>query len=198
VLSKKEDTSTRFLRISQLFDNGLMIYLSQNYRDEDIESNFPIPEDTSTTTKYGARYTNRGLILTADTSTTKSTRSPSKTSSLSAKYGWKASPITSISLDATQRWLEFGNLDDRQIKMFKTGARFFSRLTNRLRWSGSAYWRDESGGSAGDTQGLDMRTEVSYTYRKVNIVTGVEYGELDRETTSRNNTLWYLRLIRHF
>jgi hypothetical protein len=186
-------------RIQQQFENGISLYYGHNRRDEDLNTNLETRQpDNSQTNTFGAQYFKTNLRLQAEHSDTDSSISSVTSSMLSGSYSWRLTPRTTIMTDVSQHWLDYSQVNPREIELFQAGANLISRLSRQLTLTGRASWRNEDDSIAGATRGIHLRSEMRFTYRQLRLTTGVEYNRFDRSTTDREGMHVFFRLKRFF
>jgi hypothetical protein len=136
--------------------------------------------------------------LQAEYSQEDSTQVPSTGKKVQGRYGWPINRDTSASVRALNHWLEFGQPDERDVVLFKTGAEIFSRLTDTYGVSARADYRDEDDTRFGTTRGFQFTSELQYNLRQLSVVTGVEFNTLNRRNDQIDGSFLYFRLKRFF
>jgi hypothetical protein len=195
---RQQDTRSQVLTVTQLFNNGLSLYYWYTRQDQDVLSTIPseLPPDRFRSHIYGASYTRGGLLLEAELSERKSTRSPSTGVRVKGGYSWIINPDTKADVWASNDWRNFGEPDDRDTRVFRSGGGIFTRLTRRTTAFASAAYRDETDSRFGDTKGIQLNSELKYVRRQIELSAGVQYGELDRRGSETDNTFLYVRFTR--
>ena len=118
--------------------------------------------------------------------------------SLVGRYSWSLSPGTTASLRVMNHWLDFGRPDKRDVVLFKSGAELYSRLTEECGISARADYRNEDDTRFGTTRGFQINSELKYTFRQMNISTGVEVNMLNRRSDEIDGSYIYIKLKRFF
>lgn len=192
------DSATQRFTIRQMFHNGISIYYEHGRRNESIDSTEPVVPDEYTTNTYGTDYQNKGLRLLAEYTDEDSTRSPFTRKRLAASYLWLLDRDTSLSLFATNDWVDYTTEDPYDITLFSAGGELLARLTTKYSLASTVYYRDEEDSRQGPTQGYDWDTELRYRFRQLTYSTGFEFSFLDYLGTETDNVRWYFRLRREF
>jgi hypothetical protein len=196
---RQEDTLRQNLTVRERFENGFSVYYAHRRQDEDVSSTVTeITPDEYTVNTVGADYSNKGLFLQAEYSQEDSTQVPSTGKKVQGRYGWPINRDTSASVRALNHWLEFGQPDERDVVLFKTGAEIFSRLTDTYGVSARADYRDEDDTRFGTTRGFQFTSELQYNLRQLSVVTGVEFNTLNRRNDQIDGSFLYFRLKRFF
>lgn len=196
---REEDTTRQTFTIRERFKNGMSLYYAHRRQDEDVSSTLTeITPDEFTINTVGADYLNKGLFLQAEYSDEDSTQIPSTSRKLLGRYNWSLSPATTASLRVMNQWLDFGEPDERDVVLFKTGGEFYSRLSDRCGISARADYRDEDDTRFGVTRGFQINSELQYTLRQMRISTGVEVNLLNRRRDEINGSYLYFKLKRFF
>ena len=196
---RKEDTLRQNFTVRQRFDNGLSLYYAHRRQDEEVSSTTTeITPDEFRINTLGAEYIKKGLSLLAEYSKERSTQIPSTSKRLEARYSWSINSDTRASIRASNHWLDFGEPDERDVRLFRSGGEIFSRLTDKYSLSASIDYRDEDDSRFGLTEGFQLRSELQYNYRQLSIVTGVELNSLERRRDKIDGTFFYVRVRRFF
>ena len=196
---RKEDTVRQAFTIRERFKNGMSVYYAHRRQDEDVSSTLTeITPDEFTVNTVGADYLNKGLSLQAEYSEEDSTQIPSTSRKLQGRYSWPLSPATTASLRMMNHWLDFGEPDERDVVLFKTGGELYSRLTRECGISARADYRDEDDTRFGVTRGFQINSELQYTFRQMSISTGVEVNLLNRRRDEIDGSYLYFKLKRFF
>ena len=195
---RQQDSVNQLFTIRQNFMNGIGVYYRHARRRESIDSTEPVFPDEYSTNTYGTDYTNRGLLLLAEYTDDNSTRDPYTRTSLSGSNLWVLDRDTSLSFFATADWSDYETEDPYDITFYTAGGEWLSRLTSRYTLSSRLFYRDENDSRVGATQGYDWNAELSYRFRQLSYVTGVELSFLDFQDTETDNARWYFRLKREF
>jgi hypothetical protein len=197
---ERERTSLfQSFRIREYFKSGLSVYYLHSERDDDIRSNVSTAsEDDTQTDTFGTEYQKDKLLLLGEYSKTQSTVSPFDSILLRARHTWQLSPRTTAILRASQQWLDYTGIDDRDVRLFRAEGRLFTRLSSRFRISGDIAYRDESDSNAGPTKGFSLSSEMRYIYRQFQFTTGLEYDLLERRSSDRDSTYIYFKIKRFF
>ncbi len=196
---REEDTTRQAFTIRERFKNGLSVYYAHRVQDESVSSTLTdITPDEYTINTVGADYLNKGLFLLAEYSEEESTEIPSTSRRLEGRYSWSLSPQTTASLRVSNQWLDFGEPDERDVVLFRSGAEIFSRLTEEFDITARADYRDEDDTRFGITRGFQFISELKYTFRRMSISGGVELNRLNRRRDEIDGTYLYLKLKRFF
>jgi len=196
---REEDTARQTFTIRERFKNGLSAYYAHRRQDEDVSSTLTeITPDEFTINTVGADYLNKGLFLQAEYSDEDSTQIPSTSKKLQGRYSWSLDPGTTASLRVMNQWLDFGEPDERDVVLFKTGGELYSRLTEECGISARADYRDEDDTRFGVTRGFQFNSELQYTFRQMKISTGIEVNLLNRRRDEIDGSYLYFKLKRFF
>jgi hypothetical protein len=196
---RQEDTTRQAFTIRERFKNGLSVYYTRRVQDESVSSSLTdITPDEFTINTVGADYLNKGLFLLAEYSEEESTQIPSTSRKLEGRYSWSLSPETTASVRVTNQWLDFGEPDERDVELFRTGGEIFSRLTEEFDIVARADYRDEDDTRFGITRGFQFTSELKYNFRRMSISGGVELNRLNRRRDEIDGTYLYLRIKRFF
>jgi len=196
---RQEDTLRQNITVRERFENGLSLYYAHRRQDEDVSATFTeITPDEFTVNTTGAEYVHKGLFLQAEYSEEDSTQIPSISKKVHGRYSVPISDATSTSVRVLNHWLDFGEPDERDVVLFKSGAEIFSRLTETCSISARGDYRNEDDTRFGITEGFQLNSEVQYNFRQMNIVTGVEFNLLNRRNDKIDSSFLYFRLKRYF
>jgi len=196
---REEDTVRHNFTVRERFENGLSAYYAHRRQDEDVSSTITeITADEFRVNTVGADYLNKGLFLLAEYSEEESTQIPSTSKKLQGRYSWPISTSTNVSFRVLNHWLDFGEPDERDVELFKSGAEIFSRLTRECSVSARADYRDEDDTRFGTTRGFQLNSELQYNFRQLSIATGVEFNLLNRRNDEINGSFLYIKLKRFF
>jgi hypothetical protein len=196
---RQEDTFRKNFTIRERFKNGLSLYYAYRRQKEDVSSKvMEITPDEFTVETVGIDYTKKGLFLQAEQSIEDSTQVPSMSNKIQGRYSWPVNSETSVSMRVINHWLIFGEPDERNVELFKTGAEVFSRLTDEYSISARADYRDEDDTRFGITRGFQISSELKYNFRQLSVLAGVEFNVLDRRNDETDSSLLYFQLKRFF
>jgi len=196
---RKEDTVRQAFTIRERFKNGMSVYYAHRRQDEDVSSTLTeITPDEFTVNTVGADYLNKGLFLQAEHSDEESTQIPSTSTKLQGRYSWSLSPATTASLRVMNHWLDFGEPDERDVVLFKTGGELYSRLSDQCGVSARADYRNEDDTRFGITRGFQINSELQYTFRQMSVSTGFELNLLNRRRDEIDGGYLYFKLKRFF
>ena len=196
---RKEDTVRQAFTIRERFKNGMSVYYAHRRQDEDVSSTLTeITPDEFTVNTVGADYLNKGLFLQAEHSDEESTQIPSTSTKLQGRYSWSLSPATTASLRVMNHWLDFGEPDERDVVLFKTGGELYSRLSDQCGISARADYRNEDDTRFGITRGFQINSELQYTFRQMSVSTGFELNLLNRRRDEIDGGYLYFKLKRFF
>lgn len=196
---RQEDTLRHNFTVRQRFENGMSLYYAYRRQDQDVSSTLAdITPDQYTVNTIAADYTHKGLFLLAEYSDEDSTQVPSTSTKLAGQYRWLLGPATSASVGLSNQWLEFGAPDARDVRLLKSDAKVFSRLTDAYSWSAGVDYRHEDDTRFGITEGFQCDTELQYRYRQVSAKLGAELSFLSRRDDEINSVFVYLQLQRRF
>jgi hypothetical protein len=196
---RKEDKLRQNFTLRERFRNGLSLYYAHQRQDERVSSTITgITPDEFRTNTFGAEYVRKGLSLLAEYSKEESTQLPSTSKRLEAQYSWRVNKDTMASLQASNQLLDFGEPDPRDVRLFRSGAELFSRLTNRHSVSARLDYRDEDDSKFGKTEGFQLNSELLYNNRQLSVTAGAEFNLLNRRKDEINSTFLYIRVKRRF
>jgi len=196
---RQEDTLRQNLTVRERFKNGLSLYYAHRRQEEDVSSKvMEITPDEFTVNTIGTDYTKKGLFLQAEYSKEDSTQIPSISKKIQGRYSWPVNSDTSVSMRVINHWLDFSEPDERDVVLFKTGAEFFSRLTDEYSISARADYRDEDDTRFGITRGFQISSELKYNFRQLSVLAGIEFNVLDRRNDEIDSSLLYFQLKRFF
>jgi hypothetical protein len=196
---RQEDTFRQNFTIKERFDNGLSLYYTHRRQDEDVSSTTTeITPDEFRIHTFGADYVKNGFALLAEYSKESSTHIPSTSKKLEGRYSWLINSDTNASLRALNHWLDFGEPDARDIRLFKGGAEILNRLTDEYNISARLDYRNEDDSRFGSTKGFQVSSELQYNYRQMSITAGVEFNLLERRSDEIKGTFVYMQLKRFF
>jgi hypothetical protein len=196
---RQEDTLRQNFTVRERFENGLSLYYTHRRQDESVSSSTTdITPDEFSINTVGTDYANKGLFLQAEYSEEDSTQIPSTSTKLQGRYSWSINRDTSASVRVTNHWLDFGEPDERDVVLFKSGAEIFSRLTEEFSVSARADYRNEDDTRFGATRGFQFNSELKYHIRQLSIATGVEFNLLNRRDDEIDGSFLYFRLKRFF
>jgi len=196
---REEDTTRQAFTIRERFKNGLSVYYAHRVQDESVSSTLTdITPDEYTINTVGTDYLNKGLFLLAEYSEEESTEIPSTSRRVEGRYSWSLSPQTTASVRVSNQWLDFGEPDERDVVLFRSGAEIFSRLTEEFDITARADYRDEDDTRFGITRGFQFISELKYTFRRMSISGGIELNRLNRRRDEIDGTYLYLKLKRFF
>jgi hypothetical protein len=168
-------------------------------QQEDVTSTAAkLTPDEYTVNTVGADYTNKGLFLLAEYSTEDSTLIPMNSTKLQGRYRRPIGPATTAGIGLTNQWLDFGEPDARDVRLFDGTADVFSRLTDAYSISGSIDYRNEDDTRFGTTRGYQFKTELGYQYRQFSATVGAELDLLERRGDEINSIFLYVRAMRRF
>ncbi len=196
---RTEDTLNQAFTVRQRFKNGISVYYEQRRQSQTIDSQmdntFP---DEYTHHTYGADYSWKNLFLLAEYIDRKSALVPSTGTRYEGRYNWAVNPDTTVSLFASNQDWTFQETQPRDLEIFRTGFDLYSRLSGRQTFNASIDYRNEKDSRFGNTEGFQVRGEMKYIYRKLNIRFGVETSMLKRRSSTHDNLFSYIRLQRSF
>jgi len=196
---REEDTTRQTFTVRERFKNGISVYYAHRRQDEDVSSTLTeITPDEFTINTVGADYLHKGLSLLAEYSDEDSTQIPSTSRKLQGRYSWSLSPATTASVRVMNHWIDFGQPDERDVVLFKTGGELYSRLTEECGLSTRADYRDEDDTRFGVTRGFQIDSELQYTFRQMSVTTGVELNLLNRRRDKIDGSYLYFKLKRFF
>lgn len=196
---RDEETLRQNFMIRQKFRNGVTVYFMHRRQDETITSTVTeITPDEFRTNTIGAEYTKGGLFVAAEYSEEESTQIPSTTKQVEAKYTWSVSPDIDAIVRASERWIHYGEPDNRDIDIFEAAAELHARLSGQYVITVFFDFRDEEDTRFGTTEGVQWGSEVKYDYRQLSVTAGVESSVLERRETEIKNLFLYMRVKRSF
>jgi len=196
---RQEDTFRQHFTIRERFKNGVSLYYGLRTQQEDITSTVAhvIPDEYTAHTT-GIDYTNKGLYLLAEYSTEASTLIPLTSEKLEGRYRWLIGPETTASVGLSNQWLNFGEPDARDVRLFEANAELFSRLTDNYSISGAAGYRDEEDTRFGVTRGFQFDSKLEYQYRQFTATIGAEINLLERRDDQIDGVFFYIKAMRRF
>jgi hypothetical protein len=196
---RQEDTFRQHFTIRERFKNGVSLYYGLRTQQEDVTSTVAhvIPDEYTTHTT-GVDYTNKGLYLLAEYSTEASTLIPLTSEKLEGRYRWLVGPETTASVGLSNQWLDFGEPDARNVRLFEANAELFSRLTDNYSISGSVNYRDEQDTRFGTTRGFQFDSKLEYQYRQFTATIGAEFNLLERRDDQIDGVFFYIKAMRRF
>ena len=196
---RQEDTFRQHFTIRERFKNGVSLYYGLRTQQEDITSTVAhvIPDEYTAHTT-GIDYTNKGLYLLAEYSTEASTLIPLTSEKLEGRYRWLIGPETTASVGLSNQWLNFGEPDARDVRLFEANAELFSRLTDNYSISGAARYRDEEDTRFGVTRGFQFDSKLEYQYRQFTATIGAEFNLLERRDDQIDGVFFYIKAMRRF
>ncbi|MHC4394273.1 MAG: hypothetical protein ACYS1A_01335 [Planctomycetota bacterium] len=196
---RQENILRQSFTVRERFNSGLSLYYAHQRQDQDVSSNTTdITPDESVVNTYGVDYLKGGLTLLAEYSEEDSTLISSTSQRLEARYSWRMSDDIRASLRVSNHWLSFTQPQTRDIALFNASGTLNSILSDKYNLATSVNYRDEDDTRFGATEGFDLRSELKYNYRQLNVIAGVEYDLLDRRGNQSNSTFFYLRIKRFF
>jgi hypothetical protein len=168
-------------------------------QEENVTSTMaPVIPDEYLAHTFGIDYTHKGLFLLAEYTTEDSTVIPMTGTKVEGRYRWLIEPATTASIGLSNQWLDFGEPDDRQVRLFEASAEVFSRLTDHYSLSSSVNYRDEEDSRFGATRGFHIDNKLEYQYRQFSATVGAELNFLERRDDRIDSVFLYLRAMRRF
>ena len=196
---RQEDTFRQSATVRERFENGLSLFYAFRMQMEDVTSTAAkMTPDEYTVNTFGVDYTYQGLFLLAEYSTEDSTLIPMNSTKLQGRYRWPIGPATTAGIGLMNQWLDFGEPDARDVRLFESTADIFSRLTDAYSISASADYRNEDDTRFGVTRGYQLKTELGYQYRQFSATVGAELDLLERRGDEINSIFLYVRAVRRF
>ncbi|MGE5193878.1 MAG: hypothetical protein ACM3U2_15390 [Deltaproteobacteria bacterium] len=196
---RQEDTFLQSFTIREQFKNGVSAYYGLRMQRQDITSNVgAVVADEYLAQTVGLDYTNNGLFLVAEYYIEDSTLIPTISKKLAGRYRWTIGPATTASLGVANQWLDFGEPDARQVRLFETTAEIFSQLTDNWNISSTVNYLNEEDTRFGTTRGFQIDSHLGYQYRQVTATVGAELSFLERRDDRIDSIFFYLRAVRRF
>ena len=196
---REDETLRQRFRIRQRFNNGLSLYYYLVNQDQDVSSNVtePIPDEFRLDT-YGAEYNKGNFGFLAEYEKYDSTTLPSDKTLLQGSYRWGIDDVTTAVLHLSNEWENFGEPDSRELEIFEIGGQLSSELTERTSLAFNLDYFTEEDSRFGPTEGLQFDINLMYNYRRMSLITGLEFDLREREDNKDSSAFWYIRMRRIF
>lgn len=142
-----------------------------------------ITPDNVEDTTAGSDYNIWKLTLNSEYQNHQSTLSPYNAVRFSARYSDTLGDRTTLSLDASQNFLHYGN-NGSNLSLTSAGGQITYQIMRNLTSHLSVRWRNENDSIQGTTVGWEEQARIDYRIRETSIYIAVRHTNLDTGSNS--------------
>lgn len=189
------------MRIQQDFENGLIPYYALNWQDERIdEQPFPIGHDRNVNRhRVGAIYRRPAWSVTGEYEFNDDSIDPYQAMHLTGDVTLFQNDRHQLNSRGAASYFRFEGqraLEVRYVSLVDLGLNHRYTLAQNLESNSAALFRFQNDSLFGETQGVDLTTDVSYRIGQFTILVEAEYDMLDLPSSTDNSLALWLKVRR--